>query len=102
MPVQRPILIPGLPRVWRDARTLQLGSDPARAVLVELPDRDAADLLDLIDGTRPERRGIPAPEAEALLSTLHEAGLVVPAPALLPVLLPESERHRLLGEASAL
>ncbi|MEV6493159.1 hypothetical protein AB0M20_31735 [Actinoplanes sp. NPDC051633] len=110
MPVQRPILIPGLPRIWRDARTLQLGSDPARAVLVELPDRDAADLLDLIDGTRPERAlirhaarsGIPAPEAEALLSTLHEAGLVVPAPALLPALLPESERHRLLGEASAL
>lgn len=110
MPLQRPTLLPGLPRIWRDEQTLQLGSDPARAVLVELPDQSAAVLLDLIDGTRPERlllrhaarRGIPAREAQALLGTLHAAGLVVPASALLPSALPEADRRRLLSEASAL
>jgi hypothetical protein len=110
MALQRPTLLPGLSRIWRDAHTLQLGGDPARAVLVDLPDRGAADLLDLIDGTRPERvllrhaarHGIPLRVAEALLRTLHEAGLVVSAPALLPTTLPESDRRRLLSEAGAL
>ena len=44
---------PGLPRVWRGPHTLQLGTDPTRAVLIDLPDPRAAELLDLLDGTRP-------------------------------------------------
>ncbi len=110
MPLSRPILLPGLPRSWRGPHTLQLGSDPARSVLLDLPDPRAADLLDLLDGTRPERAvtsraatlGIPADETRALLDTLHAAGLLLPAPRLLPAALPDESRSRLTGEATAL
>jgi hypothetical protein len=102
-PLPRPTLLPGLPRIWRTPQTLQLGLDPARAVLVDLPDPRAARLLDLLDGSRPERlavaqAGIRPDEAAALLDTLHEAGLVVPARALFPPSMPA----RLTAEAAAL
>jgi bacteriocin biosynthesis cyclodehydratase domain-containing protein len=108
--VNRPTLIPGLTRVWRGASELQLGSDPARAVVLQLPDPRAACLLDLLDGTRPERAvllhaaglGVPPAEARALLDTLHAAGLVLPAASLIPATLADHTRHRLLGEAAAL
>ena len=110
MPLSRPLLLPGLPRSWRGPRTLQLGTDPTRSVLLDLPDRRAADMLDLLDGSRPERAvlgraatlGIPIGDARALLDTLHEAGLLLPAPRLLPPALPDDSRHRLAGEATAL
>jgi hypothetical protein len=109
IPIPRPTLLPGLPRVWRDSRTLQLGLDPARAVLVDLPDPRAARLLDLLDG-RPERlalaraaeQGAPADEALALLDTLRAAGFVIGAHTLLPATLPDAVRQRLAGEAAAL
>jgi len=102
--VNRPILIPGLPRLWRGPGELQLGSDPARALLLRLPDPRAAEVLDLLDGTRSERLvilraaelGIPPDECRALLTTLHEAGLVLPRASLLP------HCERLDGEAAAL
>lgn len=101
----RPTLLPGLPRVWRSSHTLQLGTDPGRALLIDLPDPRAADLLDLLDGTRPERvvlsraaeHGLSPAEARALLDTLHAAGFVLPGPRLLA-----SGDGRLLGEATAL
>jgi hypothetical protein len=107
--MNRPTLIPGLPRVWRGPTELQLGSGPARAVLLQLPDPRAAGLLDLLDGTRSERlvlleaaeRGIPPGDAQLLLETLQAAGLAFPAAALLPPL-PEPARLRLLSEAGAL
>jgi hypothetical protein len=110
MPLPRPTLLPGLPRSWRDPHTLQLGSDPARAVLIDLPDPRAAAVLDLLDGSRPERivltrasaLGISPDQTHALLETLHEAGLVLPAPRLLPRSLPDDSRQRLAGEATAL
>jgi hypothetical protein len=106
----RPTLLPGLPRVWRGANTLQLGLDPARAVLVELPDPRAARMLDLLDGTRPERvvlahaaeQGVAAADAHELLETLRAAGLVLSAPSLLPSSLTADARARLTGEAAAL
>ena len=99
-PLLRPALLPGIARVWRPPRTLQLGLDPERAVLVELPDPGAAKLLDLLDGTRPERvilrfatdLGIRPDETRALLDSLHAAGLLLPAPSLLPASLPSSAR----------
>jgi hypothetical protein len=108
--VNRPLLIPGLPRIWRGPRGIQLGADPSRAVSVELPDPRAARVLDLLDGTRSERAvllraaelGVSPDHARCLLDTLHAAGLVLPAAALLPTALPHESRRRLVGEASAL
>jgi hypothetical protein len=108
--VNRPILIPGLPRVWRGPHELQLGADPSRARSLELPDPRAAQILDLLDGTRSERgvllraaeQGIPLDQARALLDTLQAAGLVIPAAELLPTGQPHESRRRLIGEAAAL
>lgn len=105
-PLPRPTLLPGLPRIWRTPHTLQLGLDPAHAVLLDLPEPRAARLLDLLDGSRSERLavaragalGLPPDEAAALLDTLHAAGLVVPAQSLFPPAMPA----RLTAEAAAL
>lgn len=109
-PLARPTLIPGLARVWRGPVELQLGLDPAHAVRLELPDPRLAQVLDLLDGNRPERQvllhaaelGVPPDEARELLDLLHRAGLVLPASALLPAGLPNAQRRRLTGEAAAL
>jgi hypothetical protein len=104
--VNRPTLIPGLPRLWRSPAELQLGSDPARALLLHFPDPGAAQVLDLLDGTRSEREvvlraaelGIPPDECRSLLTTLEDAGLVLPRSSLLP----KNDADRLTGEAAAL
>jgi ThiF family protein len=109
-PLPRPTLLPGLPRLWRGSNTLQVGLDPARAVLIDLPDPRAARMLDLLDGTRPERvvlgyaaeLGVAAADAQELLETLRASGLVLPAPSLVPSSLTEDARARLSGEAAAL
>jgi hypothetical protein len=109
-PLPRPTLIPGLARFWRNPGELQVGLDPAHAVLLELPDPRAAGVLDLLDGRRSERLvltraaelGVPAGETLAMLDLLHAAGLVLPSPALLPPALPAVTRHRLTCEAAAL
>jgi hypothetical protein len=109
-PLPRPTLIPGLPRVWRGPAELQIGLDPAHAVLLRLPDPRAAQILDLLDGDRSERAvliraaelGVPPDESRILLDLLHRAGLVLPAATLLPAALPPASRARLAGEAAAL
>jgi bacteriocin biosynthesis cyclodehydratase domain-containing protein len=109
-PLARPTLLPGLRRLWRSRHSLQLGVDPARAVVLELPDARAARLLDLLDGTRSERAAladarrlaIREPDARALLDALRAAGLVIGAQSLLPHNLPEPVRRRLADEAAAL
>lgn len=109
-PLLRPLLLPGLTRVWRGPRTLQLGLDPARAVLVDLPDPQTARVLDLLDGAQPERvvllraarLGVPPDDARGLLDVLHAAGFVIGAHHLLPATLPDGARHRLTAEATAL
>ncbi|WP_329104222.1 ThiF family adenylyltransferase [Micromonospora sp. NBC_01699] len=106
----RPTLLPGLARLWRDRHTLQLGLDPSRAVLLEVADPGAAQLLDLLDGTRSERAildqavrlRITRDDARTLIDTLRAAGLVVGAHTLLPTDLPEPARRRLTGEATAI
>ncbi|WP_229071433.1 hypothetical protein [Actinoplanes sp. DH11] len=110
IPLPRPTLIPGLPRIWRTPEELQLGLDPAHAVLLRLPDPKAAQLLDLLDGARSERLvllraaelGVPPAEAREILDLLYQSGLVLPAGTLLPTALPASSRARLTGEAAAL
>jgi bacteriocin biosynthesis cyclodehydratase domain-containing protein len=106
----RPTLIPGLRLLWRSRRRLQLGVDPARAVVLELPEPGTARLLDLLDGTRSERTvlaharryGIAEPDARAMIDSLHAAGLVVSAQSLLPHQFPDPVRRRLASEAAAL
>lgn len=109
-PLPRPTLLPGLVRLWRDRHTLQIGLDPARAVVLEIADPAAARLLDLLDGSRSERLildhaakiKIGRDEARVLLDTLREAGLVISAQSLLPTSLTGPSRRRLAAEAGAL
>jgi bacteriocin biosynthesis cyclodehydratase domain-containing protein len=109
-PLPRPTLLPGLHRLWRDRHTLQLGLDPARAVLLEVANPSAVRLLDLLDGTRSERMimehaakiGVTREDAELLLDTLRAAGLVVGRHSLLPTGLPEPVHRRLSAESAAL
>ncbi|WP_089155097.1 hypothetical protein [Micromonospora sp. NBS 11-29] len=109
-PLSRPTLLPGLPRLWRDRRTLQLGVDPGRALLLEVATPGTTSLLDLLDGTRSERAvlaaaaaaRVPSDEARALLDTLRNAGLLVSAQSLFPRDLTGPLRARLTGEAEAL
>lgn len=46
----RPLLLPTLPRLWRDATTLQLGVDPDRAVVIAPVDAATASFLSALDG----------------------------------------------------
>lgn len=68
MPPLRPLLTPALRRVWRDECTLQLGTDPGRALLITGLDAAAAQLVDSLDGTR-DRRGVLALAAGLGLDT---------------------------------
>jgi hypothetical protein len=104
------MLLPGLPRIWRGTNTLQLGLHPARAILLDLPDPATAKILDLLDGTRPERAilraattlDISPAEVRTLLDVLHKAGLVISAQSLYPPALDTATRRLLSSEAVAL
>jgi hypothetical protein len=106
----RPTLLPGLRRLWRTPHTLQLGVDPARAVVLQLPNPAAAKLLDLLDGVHTERAvlahaaryGVAEADARTLLEFLHDAGLVVGAQTLLPARLSGPARERLAAEAASI
>jgi hypothetical protein len=108
--LQRPTLLPGLCRLWRTPHLLQLGVDPARAVVLELANPAVAKLLDLLDGAHSERSvlahaaryGVAEADARTLLETLRSAGLVVGAQALVPAHLAAPVRRRLTAEAAAL
>jgi hypothetical protein len=109
-PLTRPTLVPGLRRLWRGRRRLQLGVDPSRAVVLELPEPSTARVLDLLDGTRSERTvlaeagryGVTEPDGRAIIDCLRAAGLVLSAQALLPSQFPDQVRRRLGAEAAAL
>ena len=104
-------LIPDLPRLWRDSRTVQLGTDPTLAVVVEFSHPTAVRVLDLLDGTRTRddvvteatgRFSVAPADTTAVLDSLIAAGLLMNASDLLPTGLPEPARHRLTAEAAAL
>jgi bacteriocin biosynthesis cyclodehydratase domain-containing protein len=109
-PTRRPTLLPAVRRLWRDPYRLQLGTDPARAVLLELADPIHARLLDLLDGTYTERgliraagrAGIASHEAAALLRALTAAGYVVDANSLELSRASDAARRRLSNETTAL
>jgi hypothetical protein len=108
--LSRPTLLPGLRPLWRDRYTLQLGTDPAQAVVLELPHPAAARLLELLDGSRTERAllaemarvGMRPTDVSAVIAALAESGLVVAAHTLLPAALAKPRRDRLGDEAAAL
>ncbi|MBT8227301.1 MAG: PqqD family protein [Dactylosporangium sp.] len=104
-------LLPNLRQLWRDSRTVQLGTNPTRAIVLEFSDPIAARVLDLLDGSRTEDQvladagsvlAIDPPDTLRVLHALRAAGLLVDAHALLPIGLPEPARVRLLPEAAAL
>ena len=103
-------LLPGLRRLWRDAQTVQFGTDPRRAVVLEFADPALVRVLDLLDGSRTEPAvvraaaafGVPEPATVALLAVLRDGGLAVEAHTLVPAGLPEPVRRRLAPEVAAL
>ena len=48
--IVRPLLLPALRRLWRDRSTLQLGVDPARAVVLNDVGPATSTVLALLDG----------------------------------------------------
>jgi len=104
------MLLPGLRPLWRTGRAVQLGTDPARAIVLELSEPTAGRLLYLLDGSRTEytllkeaaRLGMSEPDARTLLKDLADRGLVIGADALLPPGLTAADRERLRPEAAAL
>ncbi len=106
----RPTLLPGLRPLWRDRHHVQLGTDPGQAVVLELPHPAAAQLFELLDGSRTEsmiiselaRIGLCEAEAREVLNNLTGTGLVVGAHTLMPSAIPPDRRDRLAREAAAL
>ncbi|WP_250285126.1 ThiF family adenylyltransferase [Frankia sp. CiP1_Cm_nod2] len=77
----RPMLKPGLRRLWRDGSTLQIGVDPARAIVLGgLTARDAS-VLDLLDGTRSREQVLSSLDATRadLVLLLERTGLLTDA-----------------------
>jgi hypothetical protein len=104
------MLLPHLRPLWRGRTTLQLGTDPARAVVVEFADAATARLVELLDGGRTEeqlvtaaaRRGVTPEATHTVVARLRRAGVVTCANTLLPRGLAEPARRRMLAEATAL
>ncbi len=107
-----PLLLPALRRLWRDRTTLQLGIDPARAVVLDNVDAATVTVLGLLDGqhsvgeiaTRAGADGIPPARVSDLLGLLARCGAVVdgePA-AGLPRRLPADARRRIGPDLAAL
>ncbi|HEV2088985.1 MAG TPA: hypothetical protein VGR21_11805, partial [Cryptosporangiaceae bacterium] len=83
----RPLLLPALRRIWRDATTLQLGVDPDRAVVLSEVDPPTLTLLGLLDGNRTldevvgcgRDLGLAADDVRSLVAGLNAYGAVVDA-----------------------
>jgi hypothetical protein len=101
----RPILKPGLRRLWHNGSTLQLGIDPARAVVVTDLKPSQAALLDALDGRRTleQVRVDGGCAGRDLLDLLAAADLLDDAaPAAGAASLPPAERDRLQPDLAAL
>jgi len=110
-PPRRPLLKPALRRLWRDGATLQLGLDPAYAVVIGGLDPLSARLVESLDGTRElagvlaaaTRSGVEPWRAEEILALLTRAGVLDDAAADHTVLrtLHRHERERLAPDIAA-
>ncbi len=107
----RPLLLPALRQLWRDQTTLQLGADPARAIVLDDVDPATVALLGSLDGRRTlaevtaaaESRGMPSARVSDLLGLLAGCGAVVDGEptAGLPRRLPAAARRRLGPDLAA-
>ena len=108
----RPLLKPGLRRLWRDDSTLQIGTDPDRTVVLGGLDPQVASLVDALDGTRDEvaivaaarTRGLDPEQVRRLMRLLGACGALDDAstdPTPLAGLSPQ-ERDRLAPDLAAL
>jgi hypothetical protein len=101
----RPILKPGIRRLWRDGATLQLGVDPSRAVILTELTPALAAALDALDGTRSHAQVLAEadPATRALIGLIEEAGLLddATAPGDGPPV-PMLEQDRLAPDLAAL
>jgi len=106
----RPTLLPNLRRLWRDAQTLQIGSDPDHAVVLRLSRPAASRALDLLDGSATTtgllagaaELGVDGNDVQEIVDLLQRLGLVLGAHELTPSTLPEGDRRRLRVEAAAI
>lgn len=81
----RPLVHPALTQVWRDPTTIQIGLDPARALVLGGVDAEEASVLRAIDGSRDEATlravatdaGGDGPAADRIVEVLRSAGVVV-------------------------
>jgi hypothetical protein len=102
---RRPVLPPSLRRLWRGPRTLQLGRDPQRALVLDGVGPAELAFLGLLDGTRERTAvlraaaevGLPSTEAARLLGLLESSGLLDDAAGDVGAVrrLPPAERDRL-------
>src|SRR5688500_11810125 len=111
VPPVRPQLKPALRRVWRDGTTLQLGVDPAAAVVLGGLDAGAARLVESLDGSldvsglhqAAAGLGLPSHTVDELLVVLGRAGVLEDGASDNRVLrgLPRDERDRLAPDVAA-
>jgi hypothetical protein len=81
----RPLVHPALARVWRDRATVQIGLDPARAVVIGGMTTPEAAILRSLDGSRDQSMlrtlaqdvGSDARVADKLIEILRSSGVVV-------------------------
>lgn len=84
MPPPRPRIKPALRPLWRNGSTLQLGVDPAHAVVIGGLDPGSAKLLTSLDGTRDlpgvtaaaAQLGVDAARLDELFAVLTRAGVL--------------------------
>ncbi len=108
----RPQILPGLPQLWRDTKTLQIGIDSRRAVVLTNVHRGIAEVVSKMDGQHnlvsltnsAARHGYPAHEADELINMLLAAGVVTDASAVgkLPAKMGSETRRRLAPDLAAL
>jgi hypothetical protein len=105
------MLNPALRRVWRDRSTLQLGTDPARTVIIGGLDPPSATLVERLDGTKDlagvravaTRLGVSAGRVDHLLGLLERSGVLHDGAADHRALarLSQDERDRLQPDVAA-
>lgn len=110
-PPTRPMLLPAVRALWRDAETLQLGCGPDREVVLGGLPPGGADLLRLLDGRHTEADilgaaaglGLTPEDVSEVLTALRRSGVLLDGDPVgdLPPDLPSPVRRRVAPEFGA-